>query len=416
VGETDRRVEGGLDRLFGSKYEQWVRTVLKLKRVKKVIEKTIKTYFLITTSYLSNNGHAKMNVSKSSLLIVAVGVTAVISLAVLFVIPFLTPASPSTTVRVGYLTADLHHLAYFVAKDKVVGGGQSLFEKYGVNVTDAVPGGYASGGIEMDAFAAKEVDIGFMGAPPAIIKHLNLGVNTTVISQVNDIGSALIVKPSINNFSELRGKTIGVPSRSSIQYFLLLNYAERNNVSITDIKIDEPLSGANMELKLQTGAIDGFVAWEPFPSDAVFKGIGKVLATSSDIWPHHLDCVIVADKTFAARHPDMVVNFLKAHIEATNWINNAKSNTSSADYELLVDIGVEFTARNATVVKEALNRIDYKYAIDLAFLSTFIEYTGKLIEYNMVPPAKLQERGYGDKYDFAEKYVNESYLNQARSG
>jgi len=357
-----------------------------------------------------------MNLSKSSVVIAAVIALTAVLLVVIFALPLLTPAPPSTTVRVGYLTADLHHVAYFVAKNKVVGGGQSFFEKYGVNVTDAVPGGYSAGSTEMDAFAAGKVDIGYMGAPPAIIKHLNLGVNTTVIAQVNDIGSALIVKPSINNFSELRGKTIGVPSRNSIQYFLLLNYAERNNVSMSDIKIDEPLSGVSMELKLQTGAIDGFVGWEPFPSDAVYKGIGKILATSSDIWPHHLDCVVVADKTFAARYPNIVVNFLKAHVEATNWINNAKLNPNSSDYELLVDIGVEFTARDATVIKEALNRIDYKYDINLAFLSTFIEYTGKLIDFNMVPSAKFQERGYSDKYDFADKYVDESYLNQARSG
>jgi len=357
-----------------------------------------------------------MKVSKSYLAILAVISLITVFLLVLFAIPFLKPSLPSTTVRVGYLTADLHHVAYFVARNKTVGGSQSFFEKYGVNVTDAVPGGYASGGVEMDAFAAGKVDIGFMGAPPAITKHLNLGVNTTVIAQVNDIGSALIVKASINNFSELKGKTIGVPSRSSIQYFLLLNYAEKNHVNITDITIDEPLSGDKMELKLQTGAIDGFVAWEPFPSDAVFKGIGKVLATSSDIWPHHLDCVIVADKTFAARYPNTVVNFLKAHIEATNWINNAKSNTSSSTYDLLADIGVQFTARNAMVIKEALNRIDYKYVINMAFISTFIEYTGKLMDYNIVPSAKLLEKGYSDKYDFAEKYIDESYLNQARSG
>lgn len=360
-------------------------------------------------------GSRNMNVSRT----VVTSVIIALVLAGVFLVVFYIPSvnrPQSTTVRVGYLTADLHHIAYFVAKNKTVDGGQSFFEKYGVNVTDAVPGGYASGGVEMDAFAAGEVDIGLMGAPPAITKHLNLGVNTTILAQVNDIGSALIVKPSINNFSELKGKTIGVPSRSSIQYFLLLIYAEKNNVSITDIKIDEPLSGASMELKLQTGAIDGFVGWEPFPSDAVFRGIGKVLANSSDIWPHHLDCVVVADKTFAARSPHIVVNFLKAHIEATNWINNAKLSPTSSDYQLVVDIGVRFTTRNATVVKEALSHTDYKYAINLAFLSTFIEYTGKLVDYNMVPAANLQKRGYSDKYDFAEKYIDESYLNQAESG
>jgi len=356
-----------------------------------------------------------MSVSRT----VVTSVIIALILAGVFLVVFYIPSvnrPHSATVRVGYLTADLHHIAYFVAKNKTVGGGQSFFEKYGVNVTDAVPGGYASGGVEMDAFAAGEVDIGFMGAPPAIIKHLNVGVNTTILAQVNDIGSALIVKNSINNSSQLKDKTIGVPSRSSIQYFLLLNYLEKNQMSITDIKIDEPLSGVRMEEKLQTDAIQGFVAWEPFPSDAVFKGIGKVLANSSDIWPHHLDCVIVADKTFIARYPSTVVNFLKAHVEATNWINNAKLNTSSAEYELLVDIGVQFTARSAPVIKEALNQIDYKYSINLAFLSTFIEYTGKLTDYGIVPLENLQKRGYSDKYDFAEKYIDESYLNQAESG
>jgi NitT/TauT family transport system substrate-binding protein len=357
-----------------------------------------------------------VKISKTALIIVIAFFLVTSFIAVLFTTSFFAPPSQSTTIRVGYLTADLHHIAYFVAKNKTVGGGQSIFEKYGVNVTDAVQGGYSSGGTEMDAFAAGEVDIGFMGAPPAILKHLNGGVNTTVLAQVNDIGSALIVETSINSASDLKGKTLAVPSRSSIQYFLLLNYLEQNNISISEINVIEVSPGL-MKLKMQAPEpIDGFIAWEPFPSDAAISGIGKILATSSDIWPRHLDCVIVADKTFAAKYPTLVVNFLKAHIEATNWINNAKLNTSSPIYELLFQIGVDFTQRNSSVVQEALSRVDYKYNVDLAFFSTFTTYTEKLIQYRIVTSANLQVRGYNDIYDFAERYVDESYLEQARSG
>jgi len=359
---------------------------------------------------------AQVKLSRSFLVFVAVIAIATAFLVVIFAVPLLMPSSPSNTVRVGYLTADLHHLAYFVAKNKTVGSGQSFFEKYGVNVTDAVPGGYASGGVEMDAFLAGEVDIGFLGAPPAIIKHINGGVNTTVLAQVNDIGSALIVKPSINTPLDLKGKTLAVPSRSSIQYFLLLYYLEQNSISISEISIIEVAPNL-MKLKmLAPEPIDGFIAWEPFPTDAVISGVGKILATSSDIWPRHLDCVIVADKTFLAQYPAVVVNFLKAHIEATDWINSAKLNAGSSNYELLVNVGVDFTQRNSTVVQEALSRIEYKYSVDLAFLSTFTTYTDKLIQYKIVTTANLQARGYSDIYNFAERYVDESYLDQARSG
>jgi len=355
-----------------------------------------------------------LRISKTTTVIAAVIILVVAFLAVLFTASFFAPPSSSTTVRVGYLTADLHHIAYFAAKNKTVGGGQSFFEKYGVNVTDAASGGYATGGNEMDAFLAEKVDIGMMGAPPSITKHLNLGVNTTIIAQVNDIGSALVVEPSINNFSDLKGKTVAVPNKSTIQYFLLLYYAEKNNVDIAEINVPDETPVGLMNEKLRLHTISGYVAWEPFPAEANVSRIGKILATSNDIWPHHLDCVVVVHKTFASKYPDLVVKFLKAHIEATNWINKAKLNTSSPDYQLLANIGVQFTGRNSTVVREALSRIDYKYEIDSAFRVTFFQYTSKLIDYGLIPATKLQERGYSGIYDFADKYIDTTYLSKAK--
>ncbi len=191
---------------------------------------------------------------------------------------------------------------------------------------------------------------------------------------------------------------------------------EQNSLSINDLANIVEVAPSLMKLKMQSDTIDCFIAWEPFPTDSVISGVGKVLATSSDIWPRHLDCVIVADKTFADKYPNVVVNFLKAHIEATNWVNDAKSDKDSQSYELLVQIGVDFTQRTAAVVEEALSHIDYKFSIDLAFLSTFTTFTDKLIQYKIVTSGTLQNRGYSDIYDFVEMYIDESYLSQAQSG
>jgi len=323
------------------------------------------------------------------------------------------PEVAKPVVRVGYLTSDLHHLAYFVAKNQTAGGGRSFFEEYGVNVTDAAAGGYANGGVEMDAFAGVQVDIGYLGSAPAISKHLNAGVNTSIVAQVNEVGSGLVVAEGINRFSDLKGKTVAVPSHSSIQYFLLLTLAEREGVEIKDITVVDVAPLANMKIKMEKGEVSGFVAWEPFVSDAVISGVGRLLASSNDIWPHHPCCVLVVSNSFAADHRDLVVKFLKAHVEATDWINNAKSNPNSTEYTLLMDIAVGFTGRSREVVDSALKLIDYRFEVDEAFVSSFKAFTEKLIQYQIVPLEKLSERGYGDIDSFVSKYVNKIFLEEA---
>ena len=324
------------------------------------------------------------------------------------------PEVVKPVIRVGYLMSDLHHLAYFVAKNQTAGRGRSFFEAHGVNVTDAVAGGYANGGVEMDAFAGGQVDRGYLGSAPAITKHLNAGVNTSIIAQVNEIGSGLVVAKDINRLSDLKGKTVAVPSRSSVQYFLLLKLAESEGVDIKDIAVIEMTPLANMKIKMEKGEISGFVAWEPFVSDAVISGVGKLLASSNDIWPHHVCCVLVVSNSFAADHRDLVVNFLRAHMEATEWINNAKSNQNSTEYRLLIDIAVHFTGRSPEVIESALKLIDYKFEMDQTFMNSFKAFAEKLIQYNIVPLEKLNERGYGDIDSFVTKYLNSRFLEEAK--
>lgn len=133
--------------------------------------------------------------------------------------------NPSDPVRIGFLKADIHELAQWVAQNKTAGGGaKSFFEKYGVNVANASStGGYSSGPEEMDKFAAGDVDIGYLGCAPAIQKHLNAQVHTVMVAQANSEGSAIIVKvgSGITSIDDLQNKTIAVPSTGSIQYVLL---------------------------------------------------------------------------------------------------------------------------------------------------------------------------------------------------
>jgi ABC-type nitrate/sulfonate/bicarbonate transport system substrate-binding protein len=226
---------------------------------------------------------------------------------------------------------------------------------------------------------------------------------------VNTLGSALVVGPEIQKPEDLLGKTVAVPGHAAIQFFLLLNFAQQHALDIAQITVVD-MPPPDMRVKLESGEIAGFLAWEPWPSDAIAAGAGKIMATSAAIWPNHLDCVLAVDRAFADAHPDSVSRFLRAHIAATAWIQNALSNPGSPDYEHLVDLAVGFTQRDAAVVEAAFKNIEFQPALDESFLESIRTYTNKLIEFSLVPPAKLTERGYADVDDFVSRYVNVTFI------
>ncbi len=125
-------------------------------------------------------------------------------------------------IRLGYLSGDLHQIAQFVALNKTVGGGEkSLFETYGLNVDPQPP--YANGGAVMDAFSLGVIDFGYLGAPPAIQKHANLGVDVRIIAQANSEGSGIVVHvdSDIYSLEDLVGRTVATPGETTIQHLLL---------------------------------------------------------------------------------------------------------------------------------------------------------------------------------------------------
>ncbi|MGD0817796.1 MAG: ABC transporter substrate-binding protein [Methanomassiliicoccales archaeon] len=135
-------------------------------------------------------------------------------------------------VSMGYLAGDLHQFARLVASNATVGGGVSLFEKYGVHVTSPNLAGYVNGPAEMDAFAASSIDMGYLGAPPVLLKVINAGVNVKIVGLVNSEGSAIVASNSITDFAQLEGKIVGTPGPGSIQHLLFMYYAQQQGFTV----------------------------------------------------------------------------------------------------------------------------------------------------------------------------------------
>lgn len=196
---------------------------------------------------------------------------------------------------------------------------------------------------------------------------------------------------------------------------LILSGVDRAQKSGTVYYITLPPK--DMRAALSTGQIDAYIAWEPFVSDSLVGEVGEILKWSDEIMPNHPCCIVAVSNSFASgpNGAQLTLRFIKAHIEATEWMNDALSDTDSAEYALLVDLAVQFTQRNASVVKAAYEHIKYGYEMNSGFRSALEQFTEMYIETNMTSNASLATRGYASVEDFISKYVNGSYLADADS-
>jgi NitT/TauT family transport system substrate-binding protein len=176
------------------------------------------------------------------------------------------------------------------------------------------------------------------------------------------------------------------------------------------------LSVTDMKGALARGDIDAFISWEPFCSDAVVSGEGEILVWSGDLMPNHPCCVVAASTAFmedVENADDLTARFVKAHMDATDWMMDALADPEGENYTLLMTLAREFTNKSEEVLTSAFEHMFYGYEMDNDFVSAIETFTDMYMDLNITTEEKLTERGYEDSADFAESYVNETYLEAA---
>lgn len=220
----------------------------------------------------------------------------------------------SNIIKVGYLQSD-HHAALILASE------ESLFDKAKLKV-HLVP--FHSGEDVVEALVKGRIDMGYCGITP-VTQAIAQGENLKIVAPVNLEGSGIVVRKglNINNASDLKGKTVAIPSNSSMQYFLMQIYLKNHNVSSQDINYHQS-EVPSMPFSLDEDNFQAYVAWEPFASAGKIYNYGSVLQYSENIWKDHPCCVIVSSNDFLKQNPEKVRAFLEVHENATTYINNNK--------------------------------------------------------------------------------------------
>lgn len=302
-------------------------------------------------------------------------------------------AQPTPDVRIGYLTKDLHQLPLRVA---IVNG---LFEREGIDIQLQ---SYGNGGLEMDGFLSNQIDMGYLGAAPALLKRLNNDILITILAAVNLEGSALMVSKTeydlghVTSITDLVGKGVFHPGPPTVQNFLLRLALNQSGLSYSDINPQTALPSSMADAL--SAANPAFIVWEPYCARAEYEEKAVPLVLSGDIWPNHPCCVVATRNTFMDAHPDIVQKVVEIHKEAEEWI---VSHPAEA-----ISIAMDWLEMDQEPVENAFNRIIYEYNVNVTGLELYLNF---LIQEGQIESGKAPSNITA----FFETFVNTTYIDMA---
>ena len=270
--------------------------------------------------------------------------------------------SATRVVRVGYLSTDMHQLAYYVAREK------GFFTQEGLDVREV--GAFSAGPEEMSAFSAGQLDMGYVGAAPAITFASQGMADIKIVAQANTIGSSIVVRPGLDiaDVNGLKGRTVAIPGVSTMQDFILHKALDEAGVDPAEVNIIV-VKPPDMIASLASGQIDAAVVWEPYPTMAVAQNAGRVLITSAKILPNHPCCMVVVDSKFLKDNPDTVKRFIAAHIKATDYINANKLEAA--------DMAHLWTGQDTSITRVAMKNIKYAYVPSVKAIQSYVDFMKK---------------------------------------
>jgi len=246
-------------------------------------------------------------------------------------------AEDAMIIRIGHLST-FYHTAVLLMAQRI---GE---EQLGADVDWKLMG---TGPAIMNAFQGGELDMAYIGLPPAII-GINRGIKVVCVAGGHVEGTVLAGKPQWRAFPEaadlsavlgqFRGRKIGVPGKGSIHDVILKDCIEQHGLK-HDIEI---VNFPWADLVTEAVVNNEVAAAMGTPALAIainrFAG-GKVLYPSSQIWPNNPSYGIIVDSGFLVRERERVEKFLFLHEEATAFMREepAKAARMIADFVSIVE-------------------------------------------------------------------------------
>lgn len=172
-----------------------------------------------------------------------------------------------------------------------------------------------------EALIAKEIGGVFILAPMAM-QLVADGIPIKIVYLGHRDGTAIVVgKDSpIQDFGDLRGRTVAIPSRYANQNVLIHRMMREWGIEDGSIDLRE-LPPPEHPTALQSGSIDAYIVGEPFAAKAEVDGFGRVLYHTKDIWKDFISCVLVVRDDLIEDRPELVQELVTGIARSGMWLD-----------------------------------------------------------------------------------------------
>ena len=265
-----------------------------------------------------------------------------------------------TTVRVGAFPNITHAQA-------MVGKANGWFDKAMGPTVKVQWTSFNAGPSAMEALFAGAIDMTYVGPNPAINGYVRSnGEALRVVAGAASGGASLIVRndSGIQGPQDFHGKRVASPQFGNTQDVALRNWLKKNGLKTNDRGGDVqivPMANPDQLTLFLKKDLDAAWAPEPWATRLVHEGIGRLLVDERSLWPNGQFVIglLVVNQKFLKAHPELVKNWIRAHVELTDWVN---AHPAEAKKLLNEQIQRETNkALPADVLNEAFSRLQPTY-------------------------------------------------------
>jgi ABC-type nitrate/sulfonate/bicarbonate transport system substrate-binding protein len=206
-----------------------------------------------------------------------------------------------------------------------------------------------------------------------------------------------VTRPDIKSYAALKGKTVGVDAATTGFAFILYKLAALNGLSLGDYEVAK-LGGTPARVKaLMEGRIAGTMISSPSELVPESKGYTRLGDTTATFGSYQAS-IGVARRSWAAKHGDQLVAFIRAYVAAMDWLQDpAHEGEAVAVYMKHVAGATQPAAQKAYEVMFAKNEgFQKKAKIDLDGCRTVLKLRSEFAKprKNLTDPMKYIDESF----------------------
>jgi NitT/TauT family transport system substrate-binding protein len=270
---------------------------------------------------------------------------------------------------------------------------------------------FNAGPSAIEALFAGAIDLSYVGPNPTITGYVRSnGEALRVICGAASGGVALIVRndSGIEKPEDFHGKRVASPQLGNTQDVALRSWLKSHGMKTVDKGGDVqvlPMANPDQLTLFLKKQLDAAWAPEPWATRLIREGNGHVFLDERDLWPNRQFTItnLIVGSKFLRAHPDVVKNWLRAHVELTDWINGHPAQSKALlNQQIQKETG---KALPAGVLDEAFGRLTVTYdpmkdtlltsaqrAFDLGFLGSHAPDLSNLYDLTLLNQV-LAEKG-----------------------